>query len=266
MKRILELASLFLVTAMIAPANVSAGQAPGTGNNLNHTTPAPPAGTRNVTFQNDSTRPVVNTSAYVTYPTLQVVCPAGGDLSAPIATLIANLDQPDGAIIDARACSFATTWATAITISTPNITILLPCANLGATHPLTIAPGTRNVNIQGCGYRGTEASSRRLRGDSMECASQCLRVHRGRPYGRHANRRLPPLQYVDQHEPGQRIARRDRALRHAGHRHRKYLHAWNQRRGRCGPRAGRRTQLHRWPRVQRLHQWLRQRSRPGNDE
>ena len=91
MKRTLELASLILMTALTGNA-----QSPGTGVNFNHSTPAAPSGARNVTFQSDSTRPTVNMSAYVTYPTVQVACPGGSDLAAAVNSCLASLPSPTG--------------------------------------------------------------------------------------------------------------------------------------------------------------------------
>lgn len=154
MKRTLELASLVL--AMAAGTAISAGQ---TGINLNHSTPAPPAGTYNVTFQNDSSVPTRNISAYVTFPVLTVACPTTGDLSAPVNTLLATLAGGSGAVVDARACRAATTWTNTVTVETPNVTVLLPCTNLTASAALNIGAGINNVRVLGCGYMGGTGNS-----------------------------------------------------------------------------------------------------------
>lgn len=130
-----------------------------TGVNYNATTPAAPNGARNVTWQNDGGRPTVNASAFVTYPTLQVMCPASGDLASPVNTTLGALSSSQGGIADARACVNATTWSTAITISVPNTVILLPCASLTQSQPITVAAQTRNVTLHGCSYMGGSASS-----------------------------------------------------------------------------------------------------------
>ena len=154
MKRTLELASLILMAALTGNA-----QSPGTGVNFNHATPAAPSGARNVTFQSDSTRPTVNMSAYVTYPTVQVACPGGSDLAAAVNSCLASLPSPTGGICDARACSNNYTWNTATTISGPNEAILLPCGTLTATVTVTVSATVRNSTIHGCAYQGGSASS-----------------------------------------------------------------------------------------------------------
>ena len=130
-----------------------------TGVNYNATTPAAPIGGRNVTWQHDSSRPAVNASAYVTYPTLQVACPTGSDLSTAINTTLASVPTGQGGIIDARACNNNFTWNTATTINTANTVILLPCGTLTVTQPFSVTYGIRNVAIHGCSYEGGSNSS-----------------------------------------------------------------------------------------------------------
>ena len=154
MKLIRDLAPLFL-TAWLA----AAAQSPGTGVNFNHGTPAAPSGARNVTFQNDSSRPTVNMSAYVTYPTVQVACPSGSDLSTAVNACLASLPAPTGGICDARACSANFTWNNPTTFSNPNQALLLPCGTLTATATVTVSPTVRNSTIHGCAYQGGSAGS-----------------------------------------------------------------------------------------------------------
>ena len=154
MKLIRDLAPLFL-TAWLA----AAAQSPGTGVNFNHATPAAPSGSRNVTFQNDSSRPTVNMSAYVTFPTVQVACPSGSDLSTAVNACLASLPAPTGGICDARACSANFTWNNPTTFSNPNQALLLPCGTLTATATVTVSPTVRNSTIHGCAYQGGSAGS-----------------------------------------------------------------------------------------------------------
>ena len=154
MKKHLQAVSLFLAVAAGA-----SGQTPGTGINLNHLTPAPPTGARNVTFQNDSTRPIVNTSAYVTYPTVQVPCGTStGDLSAPVATAMAILNPSVGGILDARAC-LTTTWTTAVYFGESNIKLLLPCLTITATQQMWFTVGVQNDVVEGCANEGGSVAS-----------------------------------------------------------------------------------------------------------
>ena len=130
-----------------------------TGVNYNANTPAAPTGTRNVHWQNDAGRPTVNASAYVTFPTLQVACPSGSDLSGAVNTTLAAVSSTLGGIVDARACVNNFTWNTATTITAANTAILLPCGTLTVTQPLTVSPGVRNTVIRGCAYQGGSAAS-----------------------------------------------------------------------------------------------------------
>lgn len=138
----------------------SAGaQAPGTRVNYSNTTPAPPGGALNVQWQQDGGRPTINASAYVQFPTVQVICPTTGDLSNPVANALGLLPANQGGIVDARRCTGATAWTTAVTVSTPNSLILLPCATLAASQAVTIPAGIRNVAIAGCAYQGASTAS-----------------------------------------------------------------------------------------------------------
>ena len=130
-----------------------------TGVNYNANTPAAPAGARNVHWQNDAGRPTVNASAYVVFPTLQVACPSGSDLSGAVNTTLAAVSSTLGGIVDARACVNNFTWNTATTITTANTALLLPCGTLTVTQPLTVSPGVRNTVIRGCAYQGGSAAS-----------------------------------------------------------------------------------------------------------
>jgi hypothetical protein len=154
MKYLRNLAPLFL---LMAPGVLA--QSPGTGVNFNHATPAAPSGSRNVTFQNDSSRPTVNMSAYVTFPTVQVACPSGSDLSTAVNACLASLPTPTGGICDARACSANFTWTNPTTFSNPNEALLLPCGTLTATATVTVSPTVRNSTIHGCAYQGGSAGS-----------------------------------------------------------------------------------------------------------
>jgi len=130
-----------------------------TGVNYNATTPAAPTGSRNVHWQNDAGRPTVNASAYVVFPTLQVACPSGSDLSGAVNTTLAAVSSTLGGIVDARACVNNFTWNTATTITNANTALLLPCGTFTVTQPLTVSPGVRNTVIRGCAYQGGSAAS-----------------------------------------------------------------------------------------------------------
>jgi hypothetical protein len=148
-----------LAPLLILLMDTASGQAPGTGVNFNHATPAAPNGARNVTFQNDSGRPTVNMSAYVTFPTVQVACPSGSDISTAVNACLASLPTPTGGICDARACSSNYTWNNTTTFANPNQAVLLPCGTITATATVTVSPTIRNTTIHGCAYQGGSASS-----------------------------------------------------------------------------------------------------------
>ena len=147
-----------LLCALLLPVRFASGQLANSVN-YNSSAPAPPIGSRNVTWQSDHGRPTVNASAYVTFPTKQVACPSSGDLSGPVQTVLTNASTVYGVIIDARACQAATTWTNAISISIPNTVLLLPCATLTATNTLTVPAGVRSVAVIGCSFQGGSSIS-----------------------------------------------------------------------------------------------------------
>ncbi len=117
-----------------------------------NTTPAAPTGAANVQWQNDNSSPTTNISAYALYPTLQVACPASGDLGAPINAALAALPAATGGTVDARRCSAATTITTPITVTLPHTALLLPCATLTTAQTITVAATAHNSLIAGCAY------------------------------------------------------------------------------------------------------------------
>jgi hypothetical protein len=146
------------LTALLLAAHCAFPQL-ATGVNYNAATPAAPTGTRNVIWQNDGGRPTVNASAFVTFPTIQVACPASGDLSVPVSNAFAAISATYGGIVDARACTAATTWTTALTITKANTVLLLPCITLSTTQTFTVPASTRNTVLKGCGYQGGSTAS-----------------------------------------------------------------------------------------------------------
>jgi hypothetical protein len=145
---------LIFALASWALAGTAANAQLASGINYNTETPAPPAGALNVHWQHDSSSPIVNTSAYVTYPTFQVACAGLSDISAPVNACIASLPSMLGGICDARACSAATSWSTATSVATANTVVLLPCATITTSQTFTVPAGIRNVRLDGCGYQG----------------------------------------------------------------------------------------------------------------
>ena len=146
--------SRFYILMLFALTAASAAAQTATRINLNPTTPAAPTGTLNVHFQNDTGTPTANVSGYVTYPTIQVPCITGTDLSSPVQAALSLLAGSDGGVIDARLCTFFPGWINGVTIVTPNVTLLLPCDVINVSGYLYIGAGTRNARILGCGYMG----------------------------------------------------------------------------------------------------------------
>lgn len=160
--------STIVILAVAASLIAAKGDAQANRVNYNNTTPAAPAGTANVRWQNDGGHPTVNATAYVVYPTLQVACPLTGDLSANVATLLSSSALSSGAILDARSCTAATAWSTAVTITKPNISILLPCATLAQSQPITVAAAVRNTRVDGCNYQGSSVSAGTIGGTVLQ--------------------------------------------------------------------------------------------------
>ena len=79
---------------------------------------------------------------------------AGSDFGAKLQACLKGLNQSSGGVCDARNFASALTMTTAVTISTPNAAIYLPCSTITTANSLTITAGTRNVAIHGCSYQG----------------------------------------------------------------------------------------------------------------
>jgi hypothetical protein len=154
MKKTLELALLFLLMAAAIRAQV-----PGNQVNWNQTTPAPPTGTYNAQPQGDSTRPIVNASMVVTYPTRVAACSLGGDLGTAILNVEVSLPADQGGIVDARACTQNSSWASPIPVEPAGVTILLPCVTVNMSGYLYVPAGTNNVRILGCTNSGATGVS-----------------------------------------------------------------------------------------------------------
>ena len=84
---------------------------------------------------------------------------SGGSLSARINNCLAGLSSTFGGVCDARQEPSATLTAN-ISVSTPNATVILPCATISAsTYQFIVTAGTRNVVVQGCSYQGGSTAS-----------------------------------------------------------------------------------------------------------
>ena len=84
---------------------------------------------------------------------------AGSDIGAKLTACIAGLSAVYGGICDARNFSGTVTMASAVTVSVPNTTILLPCATISTSAQFVVPAGVRNVTLKGCGLRGASTAS-----------------------------------------------------------------------------------------------------------
>jgi hypothetical protein len=174
-------ATTLLLAAVVQLASAQAAN----GVRFSDTTPAPPVGTSNVNFQHDSSQPVSNISAYVTFPTVQVACPASGDLGAPINACLASLPTSTGGTCDARACTAATQLSTAVPIIHANEALYLPCATLTQTATITIAATASNASIEGCAYSAGSPGAGANAGTLLNYTGSAASIQAGDPT--HAN-------------------------------------------------------------------------------
>ena len=173
-----------------------------------NTTPAAPTGAANVQWQNDNSSPTTNISAYALYPTLQVACPASGDLGAPINAALAALPAATGGTVDARRCSAATTITTPITFTLPHTALLLPCATLTTAQTITIAATAHNSLIAGCAYSAGSPVSGSSAGTLISYTGSTAALVAGDPTHVELHERPHPPEL--RREPHQRRRWRDR--------------------------------------------------------
>ena len=82
----------------------------------------------------------------------------GSTLDVRLQNCVNGLSSVYGGVCDARQEPGAT-LASAITVSTPNTTIILPCATITTPNQFIVTAGTRNVVVQGCSYQGGSTAS-----------------------------------------------------------------------------------------------------------
>jgi hypothetical protein len=83
----------------------------------------------------------------------------GADFGAKVQACMNALSARYGGTCDARNFTGNQSMGSNLTISAPNIALLLPCATLAASASLTVSPGVRNTAIHGCAYQGGSAAS-----------------------------------------------------------------------------------------------------------
>ncbi len=83
----------------------------------------------------------------------------GADFGAKVQACVNALNASYGGTCDARNFTGNLSMASNLTISTPNTTVLLPCATIATANQIVVTAGTRNVSLRGCALRGgTQAS------------------------------------------------------------------------------------------------------------
>ena len=83
----------------------------------------------------------------------------GADFGAKLQACVGTVDAAFGGTCDARNFSGNLSMASDLTISTANVSILLPCATIATSKQVIVSPGTRNVALRGCALRGASSAS-----------------------------------------------------------------------------------------------------------
>ena len=84
---------------------------------------------------------------------------AGTDFGARLQGCISAIDSVSGGTCDARNFSGTVSMASDVTISTANVTVLLPCATIATDRQIVVTTGTRNASLRGCSLRGASNAS-----------------------------------------------------------------------------------------------------------
>ena len=91
--------------------------------------------------------------------TLQVDQFPGADFGAKLQACVNAVNSTFGGTCDARNFTGNQTMSANLTISTPNTTVLLPCATISTANQIIVTAGTRNVALRGCAMRGGSTAS-----------------------------------------------------------------------------------------------------------
>ncbi len=84
---------------------------------------------------------------------------SGADFGAKLSACLSGLSSANGGICDARNFTGNLSMGSSLTISTPNATVMLPCATISTANQLIVKAGTRNVSLRGCSLRGASTAS-----------------------------------------------------------------------------------------------------------
>jgi hypothetical protein len=91
-----------------------------------------------------------------TYPVDQF---PGADFGAKLEACLGTLSASYGGTCDARNFTGTQSMGSNLTISTANVTVLLPCATISTAKQVIVTAGTRNASLRGCALRGASTAS-----------------------------------------------------------------------------------------------------------
>jgi hypothetical protein len=83
----------------------------------------------------------------------------GTDFGAKLQACLVAISATYGGTCDARNFTGNLSMASNLTVSTANVTVLLPCATISTASQVIVTAGTRNVTLRGCALRGASATS-----------------------------------------------------------------------------------------------------------
>ena len=91
--------------------------------------------------------------------TLQVDQFPGANFGAKLQACVNAVNTSYGGTCDARDFTGSQTMSANLIISSPNTTVLLPCATITTANQVIVTAGTRNVSLRGCAMRGGTSAS-----------------------------------------------------------------------------------------------------------
>jgi hypothetical protein len=83
----------------------------------------------------------------------------GADFGAKLQACLGTVSSVYGGTCDARNFTGTVSMGSNLTISTANVTVLLPCATISTANQVIVTAGTRNVTLRGCALRGASTAS-----------------------------------------------------------------------------------------------------------
>jgi hypothetical protein len=83
----------------------------------------------------------------------------GADFGVKLQACVGTVSSSYGGTCDARNFTGNLAMGSNLTISTANVTVLLPCATIATANQMIVTAGTRNVALRGCALRGASSAS-----------------------------------------------------------------------------------------------------------